>query len=134
LIDKVPIYTPLREDLPHIPKPWSDIFYYTQYDALRQLSGGKKWTFSEVRPDGIIGFVPGTNAMNLAQGIPLCLCLWWEVHGRGAAVPFRARKRVGRAATETVFKRFWPRWRFSFRCTRRNVEMGDLLTSPMERR
>ncbi len=75
--------------MPRIPKPWYDnIFYYTQYDILHSLSQGKKWTFTEIRPDAIIGFVPGSNAMNLAQGIGLYLTLYAAVHGKGAEVPF----------------------------------------------
>ncbi|RAL15863.1 uncharacterized protein BO97DRAFT_421113 [Aspergillus homomorphus CBS 101889] len=57
--------------LPRIPEPWSSkIFYYNQYDLLMELSQRqKKWTFSEFRPDGIVGFAPGSNAMNMAHGI-----------------------------------------------------------------
>ena len=84
------IQPPLRESMPRIPEPWkSNIFYYEQYDMLDALSDrGKKWTFSEIRPDGIIGFVPGSNAMNLAQGIAFYLSLYREVHGPGAKIPF----------------------------------------------
>ena len=85
----LPIITPLRESHPRIPEPWaSDIFYYSQYDRLVELSRGKKWTFTEVRPDGIPGFAPGSNAMNLAQGIGLYLTVYHAVRGGGAEVPF----------------------------------------------
>ncbi|CAG8091454.1 unnamed protein product [Penicillium salamii] len=84
------IRPPLHENMPRIPEPWrSNVFYYEQYDTLERLSeGGRKWSFSEIRPDGIIGFVPGSNAMNLAQGIAMYLTLYREVNGRGARVPF----------------------------------------------
>ncbi|KAK9350836.1 hypothetical protein V1523DRAFT_418598 [Lipomyces doorenjongii] len=86
---EVKIRPPLKEDMPRIPKPWYDnIFYYTQYDLLQELSKGKKWTFSEIRPDGIVGFVPGTNAMNMAQGIAIYLALYRKEHGENAEVPF----------------------------------------------
>ncbi|KAH7317445.1 hypothetical protein BKA65DRAFT_515929 [Rhexocercosporidium sp. MPI-PUGE-AT-0058] len=86
---EVKISPPLREDMPRIPQPYQDkIFYYTQYDMLTELSKGKSWTFTEIRPDGIVGFVPGSNAMNMAQGIALYLSLWKEIHGVGATVPF----------------------------------------------
>ncbi|KAJ4988909.1 sirq protein [Stagonosporopsis vannaccii] len=85
--DKLTISTPLREDMPRIPEPYaSRIFYYSQHDLLVELSKGKDWTFTEVRPDGIIGFTPINNAMNLAQGIGLYLTIYREVHGRGAKV------------------------------------------------
>ncbi|KAK7230080.1 hypothetical protein V2G26_002250 [Clonostachys chloroleuca] len=85
----VKIQPPLKEDCPRIPEPWaSKIFYYNQYDLLKDLSRGKKWTFSEIRPDGIVGFAPGSNAMNMAQGIAIYLTLYKEVKGAGATVPF----------------------------------------------
>ncbi|KAJ8115984.1 hypothetical protein OPT61_g2490 [Boeremia exigua] len=85
--DKVSINSPLHESLPRIPEPYaSKVFYYTQYDLLTELSKGKDWTFAEVRPDGIIGFTPINNAMNLAQGIGLYLAVYREVHGQGAKV------------------------------------------------
>nr|GFD58056.1 hypothetical protein [Tanacetum cinerariifolium] len=55
-------------------------------DLLADLSKGKGWTFAEVRPDGIVGFTPISNAMNLSQGIGLYLTIYREVHGRGAKV------------------------------------------------
>ncbi|UPK89983.1 hypothetical protein LCI18_000918 [Fusarium solani-melongenae] len=86
---EVNISPPLKETHPRIPEPWaSKIFYYTQYDLLKDLSHGKKWTFSEIRPDGIVGFAPGSNAMNMAQGIAIYLTMVKEVNGAGAKVPF----------------------------------------------
>ncbi|KAK5692325.1 hypothetical protein LTR17_025375 [Elasticomyces elasticus] len=86
---EVGIHPPLAETCPRIPEPWaSRIFYYNQYDLLTQLSAGKSWTFSEVRPDGIVGFAPGSNAMNMAQGMAIYLSTFKKVHGPGATVPF----------------------------------------------
>ncbi|KAA8916066.1 hypothetical protein TRICI_001789 [Trichomonascus ciferrii] len=90
--DKVEIKPPIPEDTPRIPEPYkSKIFYYTQYDLLTEMSKGKKWSFSEVRPDGIVGFVPGKNAMNMAQGMAIYLTLYRELHGAGAEIPFPGR-------------------------------------------
>lgn len=78
---------PFHESQPRVPSPWGDeIFYYSQVDILKRLSAeaGNSWTFTEVRPDTIIGFVPGTNAMNVAQGLGFYLSLFREVHGEGA--------------------------------------------------
>ncbi|KAK4506324.1 hypothetical protein PRZ48_000054 [Zasmidium cellare] len=87
--DKVEIKAPLKESLPRIPKPYYDnIFYYTQYDTLKELTASRSWTFTEIRPDVIIGFVPNSNAMNCAQGLGLWLSLYREVHGAGAKIPF----------------------------------------------
>ncbi|KAH6974669.1 hypothetical protein EDB80DRAFT_830835 [Ilyonectria destructans] len=45
---EVGIHPPLAENCPRIPEPWaSKIFYYNQYDLLKELSKGKRWTFSE---------------------------------------------------------------------------------------
>ncbi|GME41715.1 sirq protein [Neofusicoccum parvum] len=85
----VAIRAPLKETYPRIPEPWaSKIFYYTQYDMLKTLSRVKPWTFSEIRPDGIVGFAPSSNAMNMAQGIGLYLTIYRKVHGAGISVPF----------------------------------------------
>ncbi|KAH9204995.1 hypothetical protein DL95DRAFT_376620 [Leptodontidium sp. 2 PMI_412] len=86
---EVGVHPPLREDMPRIPEPYaSKIFYYAQYDLLAKMSEGKSWTFSEVRPDGIVGFTPTSNAMNMSQGIALYLSIYRQVHGKGAVVPF----------------------------------------------
>lgn len=87
--DAVEIIPPLKESYPRVPKPIADeIFYYSQYDVLESLSKDASWTFSEIRPDAMIGFVPGTNVMNLAQGLAFYLSLYREVHGAGAKVPY----------------------------------------------
>ncbi|KIW67486.1 hypothetical protein PV04_06731 [Phialophora macrospora] len=87
--DAVEIITPLKESYPRVPMPIADdIFYYSQYDVLEALSKGASWTFTEIRPDAMIGFVPGTNVMNLAQGLAFYLTLYREVNGVGAKVPY----------------------------------------------
>jgi hypothetical protein len=85
--DHIRLAPPFHESLPRVPDPWGqEIFYYSQVDILKRLSSeaGGSWTFTEIRPDTIIGFVPGTNAMNLAQGLGFYLSLFREVHGAGA--------------------------------------------------
>ena len=84
-----PYNPPLSESLPRIPEPWaSNIFYYTQYDILKNASTGKDWKFCEIRPDAIVGFVPNNNAMNIAQGVGIFLALYRHINGEGAEVPF----------------------------------------------
>lgn len=54
--EEVEYIPPLRESMPRIPEPWaSNIFYYAQYDLMEKLSEGKSWSFTEIRPDAIIG-------------------------------------------------------------------------------
>ncbi|KAJ9216562.1 hypothetical protein DTO166G4_1778 [Paecilomyces variotii] len=103
--DKVTISAPLKEDAPRIPEPWaSNIFYYSQHDVLKELSQGKKWTFSEIRPDAIVGFVPGRNVMNVVQGVAFYLTLQREVNGPGATVPFPGTEKSYRATHTDTFQ------------------------------
>ncbi|KAI9799136.1 MAG: hypothetical protein M1833_004176 [Piccolia ochrophora] len=99
--DMIDIKPPLKETLPRIPEPWyQNIFYYAQYDLLERLSEGKKWEFTEIRPDAIInqiGFVPNNNAMNLAQGLGLFLAMYRSIEGAGSAVPFPGNPTAYRA-------------------------------------
>ena len=102
---EVGLKAPLHEGLPRIPEPWaSRIFYYTQYDLLKKLSAGKQWTFSEIRPDGIVGHTPVSNPMNMAQGIGIYLALFRKVHGRGATVPFPGREHGYHATHSDTFQ------------------------------
>ncbi|KAL7928073.1 hypothetical protein V8C35DRAFT_333751 [Trichoderma chlorosporum] len=82
---------PAKETDPRIPQPYADqIFYYAQYDALQSLSAGKNWRFAEIRPDLVIGFVPGGGtAMNYAQalGIFLSFYAYRETGSSGAKKP-----------------------------------------------
>ncbi|MGV1019739.1 NAD-dependent epimerase/dehydratase family protein [Empedobacter falsenii] len=56
---KTPAYeTDLRSITPN--------FYYDQEDYLRNQSQGKKWSWTAIRPDVVIGFTTGTP-MNLAN-------------------------------------------------------------------
>ena len=89
-VDKSIDYNPpLKESMPRIPEPYaSNIFYYSQYDKMVEMSEGKSWKFCEIRPDAIIGFVPQNNAMNLAQAIGLFLAMYLSFEGKGAEVPF----------------------------------------------
>jgi len=70
LIDLFPFKDnlPLTEDLPRIPEPYaSQMFYYTQVDFLNKHCAGKEWSWCEVRPDVIVGFVPNNNIYCLPQ-------------------------------------------------------------------
>lgn len=81
--------TPLKESYSRIPEPYaSNIMYYAQYDLLEKLSRGKKWKFVEVRPDGVSGFVPSNNAMNMAQALGLFLSFYASCEGPGASVAY----------------------------------------------
>ncbi|TKA77660.1 hypothetical protein B0A55_04614 [Friedmanniomyces simplex] len=55
---------------------------------MLRASAHKPWTFCEIRPDAIVGFVPQNNAMNIAQALGLFLSLWRAVEGEGSTVGF----------------------------------------------
>ena len=75
-----------------MPQVYDSVFYYTQHDILKKMSASRSWTYSEIRPDVIIGFTPGTNFMNCAQGLGLWLSLAREVHGSGTKISFPGSK------------------------------------------
>ncbi len=66
--------TPAKETDPRTITP---NFYYTQEDFLRKQSKGKKWSWTAIRPDIIIGFALG-NPMNLANLIAVYATLCKE--------------------------------------------------------
>ncbi|KIW09158.1 uncharacterized protein PV09_00093 [Verruconis gallopava] len=91
LIDEFPFKNdlPCKESLPRIPEPYaSQMFYYNQIDTLISLSKGKSWTWCEIIPDVIVGFVPNNNIYCLAQHLALYLSLYRHLNGEGAEVPF----------------------------------------------
>ena len=77
---------------------------------MLRLSQSKPWTFTEIRPDAIIGFVPNNNAMNLAQclGLFLAFCRWKE--GNGAVVEFPGSESAWKArhsdSSQDILARF----------------------------
>lgn len=80
---------PLSESLPRIPEPWqSQNFYYNQTDWLEAQAKGKGWTWCEVRPDVVVGFVPNNNVYCLAQTLATYLACYKAVEGEGAEVAF----------------------------------------------
>ncbi|CAG9981059.1 unnamed protein product [Clonostachys byssicola] len=78
---------PLRETLPRISSA-PNLFYYHQVDALRDMCAGKVWTWCEIRPDLVVGFVPHNNFYCLAQVLATYLSLYASLNGPGAQVPF----------------------------------------------
>jgi hypothetical protein len=64
---------------------------------LANLAKSKKWTWTEVRPDVIVGFVPNTNAMNAAGPLAYYLSLYRHLHGKDAEVPFPSTEKAWNA-------------------------------------
>ena len=60
-----PLKTPMRETDPrHMPPD----FYFDQIDWLTAFQRGKKWSFTELRPQTLCGFAPGA-AMSIMPAI-----------------------------------------------------------------
>lgn len=84
---------PLTEDLPPLPEPYeSELLYTAQVSSLKRLAEGKSWTWCEVRPDLVVGFVPNNNPHCLPQTFGIYLTLFAELHGLGSQVPFPGSK------------------------------------------
>ncbi|KAF7377633.1 NAD(P)-binding Rossmann-fold containing protein [Mycena sanguinolenta] len=52
------------------------------------MAHGKTWTWCELRPDVVIGFVPNNNVYCLAQDLAPFLSLYRAIEGTGAELPF----------------------------------------------
>jgi hypothetical protein len=48
------------------------------------------WTWTDLRPDVVVGYAPTINPMNLALALGVYLALFRAVHGKGARVPLPA--------------------------------------------
>jgi len=84
-----PFEPPYTEDLGRIPKKYADeLFYYALVDAISEMQKGKTWSWCEVRPDIIIGFVPHDNAYNVGSYLTNYLSLYAYCEKKGAEVPF----------------------------------------------
>jgi hypothetical protein len=80
---------PFAESTPRMQPPASDgLFYLPQLDFLAEVARGKRWGWSDPRPDIIVGFVPNQNFYSLGMALGIYLSLRREVDGAGAACPF----------------------------------------------
>jgi nucleoside-diphosphate-sugar epimerase len=70
-----PLKTPMRETDPrHLPPD----FYFEQIDWLTACQRGKKWTFTELRPQTLCGFAPGA-AMSIVPAIAVYAAICKEL-------------------------------------------------------
>jgi hypothetical protein len=92
--DAVPslLDSPYEESRPRLTGALADpIFYYGQIDVCEEASQGRGWTFSETRPDVIVGFVPSLGSVSgqdMGRVLALYLSLYRKVHGDGAEIRF----------------------------------------------
>lgn len=102
---------PMNEDLPRIPEPFrSQNFYYNMCDWLEKESKGKSWTWCEVRPDMVPGFVPNNNVYSLAQTLATYLACYRELEGEGEECPFPGTeiswKNLSNDSSQDIIARF----------------------------
>ncbi|KAK5046575.1 hypothetical protein LTR84_007336 [Exophiala bonariae] len=55
-----PVFCPMTEDLPRYEDQGLN-FYYAQEDFMFNLQKNRNWAYSIIRPNGIIGFTPGSE-------------------------------------------------------------------------
>lgn len=64
------------------------MFYNALISQLKKVSAGKSWTWCEIIPDNIVGFVPNNNIYCLAQTLALYLSLFAIIEGPGTECAF----------------------------------------------
>lgn len=64
------------------------LFHFAQREVCAAASAGKSWTWCEIRPDAIIGFVPNGSTFNITAHWAAYLATYALVEGKGAKVPF----------------------------------------------
>lgn len=80
---------PFKEDAPRVEGvDAAPVFYYPQLDWLKDFAANKAWSWTETRPDVIVGFVPNHNFYSMPMSIGFFLSLYREINGEGAEVPF----------------------------------------------
>jgi nucleoside-diphosphate-sugar epimerase len=88
-----PMKTPMRETDPrHMPPD----FYFDQIDWLTDYQRGKKWTWTELRPQTLCGFAPGT-AMSILPAIAVYAAISKEL-----GLPLRFPGKPG--AYDTIYQ------------------------------
>ncbi|KAE9400842.1 hypothetical protein BT96DRAFT_919150 [Gymnopus androsaceus JB14] len=84
----LPWSPPLKESMRLSPPACDQVHYYKFEDILAERSKGTKWTWCEVTPDAVTGFVPNGSAHSLNALWGLYLAVFAAVEGNGATVPF----------------------------------------------
>lgn len=70
------------------PSLSTENWYASFQEHLTTASANRSWTWCEVRPDAIIGFVPNGSTFNLAAHWATYLSAYQLLEGKGAKVPY----------------------------------------------
>ncbi|KAI4132091.1 MAG: hypothetical protein LQ341_006306 [Variospora aurantia] len=80
---------PFEESMGPLPDQYQNsINYPALRTVLETASAGRQWSWCDILPDAVIGFVPNGSAFNLTAHWATYLSLYALVHGKGARVPF----------------------------------------------
>ncbi|KAH9218272.1 hypothetical protein DL95DRAFT_434371 [Leptodontidium sp. 2 PMI_412] len=83
-----PFTAPFAETM-RLPPSLSTENWYASFQAhLTTASADHSWTWCEVHPDAIIGFVPNGRTFNLAAHWATYLSAYLLIEGKGAQVPY----------------------------------------------
>ncbi|KAL8640211.1 MAG: hypothetical protein Q9228_002844 [Teloschistes exilis] len=83
------VKAPYVESMGPLPEGSQDTINYPgMRAALTKASEGRQWTWCDIRPDAVVGFVPNGSAFNLTAHWANYLSLYALVEGKGAEVPF----------------------------------------------
>ncbi|KAL8918125.1 MAG: hypothetical protein Q9172_005552 [Xanthocarpia lactea] len=80
---------PYKESMGPLPHAYQKTLNYPFMRAvLQEASAGRQWTWCDIRPDAVIGFVPNGSAFNLTAHWATYLSLYRLIEGPNAKVPF----------------------------------------------
>ncbi|KAL8653692.1 MAG: hypothetical protein Q9226_003743 [Calogaya cf. arnoldii] len=82
---------PYQESMGAVPNEYEfqkTLNYPFMRAIVEEASAGKQWTWCDIRPDAVIGFVPNGSAFNLTAHWATYLSLYRLIEGPDAKVPF----------------------------------------------
>ncbi|KAL8782221.1 MAG: hypothetical protein Q9213_005587 [Squamulea squamosa] len=80
---------PYDESMGPLPDEYQATLNYPfMRTVLEEASAGKQWTWCDVRPDAVVGFVPNGSAFNLTAHWATYLSLYRLIEGPNAKIPF----------------------------------------------
>ncbi|KAI4086546.1 MAG: hypothetical protein LQ344_007449 [Seirophora lacunosa] len=85
---------PYDESMPLPHHHQTSIIYPALRAVLETASAGRQWSWCDIRPDAVIGFVPNGSSFNLAAHWATYLSLYALVNGKGARVPFPGTRKA----------------------------------------
>ncbi|KAL9007642.1 MAG: hypothetical protein Q9173_007136 [Seirophora scorigena] len=85
---------PYHESMPLPDSYQTSIIYPALRAMFETASAGRQWSWCDIRPDAVIGFVPNSSSFNLAAHWATYLSLYALIHGKGARVPFPSTQKA----------------------------------------